>query len=254
MCPRHVCIAGLICLFGLPGLSARGDGPGGNLSGIVYDHRYRPLPGTHIFNLSNQRGATCGALGIFRIPAAGSDTLLITNVAYRDTLVEAKRIFEKGYILLQRAYHELPVVQIFPWGASYDDFRKAVLEMPAQRALGESLGLPRAKPGHVPYEMDTLLIRSSGFALTSPLSYLYLNFSRKARSARKVYWLEKDRLKHEAFNELTSRENLSAITGLEGGELTSFIAYLEEHMSCDIHCSELAVLSEIFTLYKAYSQ
>jgi len=253
MYTRRLLISGLCVLTGMTLLSAQESDPAGSLTGIVYNPHYQPLPGTHILNLSNHRGTTCGMLGIFRIPADPSDTLLITNVAFRDTLVSAGAIYAAGYILLRPQFHVLPVVHIFPWGSTYRDFKNAVLEMAPQQALGESLGLPRADPAHIPYDMDTVLIQSTGFALTSPVSYLYQNFSRKARSARKVYWLERNRELHEVFNAVTDRENIADITGLEGEELTRFMAYLDEHMTCDIHCPELTILSEIFSLFEDYS-
>jgi hypothetical protein len=148
--------------------------------------------------------------------------------------------------------YKLQEARIFEWGASYDDFQEAFIAMPMQQTLGASMGLPRQDPDKVPVEMDEKAIKSAGLLLTSPISFFYYNFNKHAKSARKVYWLEKNQDRHERFEALLSKENLSEITGLRGKELEYFQVFLSKRLVCDFRCSELDIYSEIYGLWEVY--
>jgi hypothetical protein len=146
----------------------------------------------------------------------------------------------------------LQEARVFEWGASYDDFREAFIDMPVQQTLGASMGLPRQDPEKVPLEMDEKAVKSAGLLLTSPLSFFYYNFNKHAKSARKVYWLKKNQDKQDQFETVVSEENLSDITGLYGLEVQDFQLFLSQRMVCGIHCSELEIYSEIYGLWNVF--
>jgi hypothetical protein len=171
---------------------------------------------------------------------------------YRDTLVSVDLFLRSGYITLRQAIYPLEEARIFEWGSTYGDFRSAIIEMPDQQTLGESMGLPRQDPDHIPYEMDEEVLKSTAFLFTSPVSYFYHKYNKNAKSSRKVYWLEKNREKHEAFNAMISQESISEITGLSGEPLMEFMSYLFQRMVCDFKCSEFQVYSEIHGHWKVY--
>jgi hypothetical protein len=224
------------------------------LVGIVYDESYHPLPASHVINMDSHQGEVTDSLGIFTIPVHSSDTLLIRNIAFQDTLMPAALISERPHILLKRRYYPLQEARIFEWGATYEDFREAIIEMPNQQTLGESMGLPRQDPDYIPQDMDPNVIKSPAFLIKSPISYFYQNFNKYAKSARKVYWLEKNREKQELFSKIISAENLSSITGLAGLELQEFQAFLYERMVCDFKCTELRIYTEIYALWEVYQE
>ena len=224
------------------------------LTGIVYDRSFYPVPASHVININTHQGDVTDSLGIFRLPVRHSDTLLIRNIAFQDTLVPVPLISEQKFILIKRKFYPLEEARIFEWGSTYGDFKEAIIEMPNQQTLGESMGLPRQNPDYIPYDMDEKALKSPAFLLTSPVSYFYHNFSKYARSARKVYWLEKNQAKHELFNELVSSENISSITSLTGFELQEFQAYLYPRMVCDFKCTEIQIYTEIYGLWKVYQE
>lgn len=223
-----------------------------HISGIVYDVLYIPVSATHVININTNKGDVTDSLGIFRLPVHRSDTLLIRNIAFRDTLVAVAELQMNRHIRLNRRRYELEEARIFEWGATYDDFREAFIGMPVQQTLGGSLGLPRQDPEKVPVEMDEKAVKSAGLLLTNPISFFYYNFNKHAKSARKVYWLKKNQEKQDQFEAIFTAENLSAITGLTGMELEDFQVFLSQRMVCDLHCSELEVLNEIHGLWKVY--
>jgi hypothetical protein len=224
------------------------------LSAVVYDDSFVPVPATHVINLSTHQGDVSDSLGIFTLPVRFSDTLLIRNIAFHDTLVPVMQIRINLVIRIKRRRYELQEARVFKWGATYGDFRAAIIEMPVQQTLGASMGLPQQDPDKVPMEMDEQAIKSAGLLLSSPISFFYYNFSKQAKSERKVYWLQKNQGKHDMFNAIVNAENISHITGLAGEKLQKFQAFLLRRMVCNFNCSELAIYKEIHGLWTVYQE
>jgi len=222
------------------------------LSAIVYDESYLPVSTTHVININTHEGDVTDSLGIFHLQVHAGDTLLIRNIVFRDTLLPVLEILANRHIRLKRRRYELPEARIYEWGSSYEDFQEAFLEMPVQQTLGASMGLPRQDPDKVPLEMDEKAVKSLGLLLTNPISFFYYNFSKHAKSARKVYWLEKNQGKQDQFEAVLSGENVTGITGLSGADLQNFQLFLAQRIVCDMNCSELEIYNEIYSLWTVY--
>ena len=225
-----------------------------NLSGLIYDELFIPVPATHVININTHQGDVSDTLGIFYLPVHPSDTLLIRNIAFRDTLVPVASIFLNRYIIIQRKLYPLKEARVFVWGSSYDDFKEAFIEMPIQQTLGASMGLQQQDPEYVPLEMDEKAVKSAGLLFTSPITFFYQNFNKQAKSARKVYWLKKNREKHEIFDGILNGESLAEITGLSGSKLLEFQSFLLERMVCNFNCTELAIYKEIHGLWTVFQE
>lgn len=223
-----------------------------DLSAIVYDEFYIPVTATHVVNLQTHQGDVTDTLGIFTLTVRPGDTLLVRNIAFRDTLIAVSDVQANRQINLQRMRYPLQEARVFEWGATYEDFQEAFLGMPMQQTLSQSLNLPRQDPEKVPVEMDEKAVKSAALLLTSPISYFYYNFNKHAKSARKLYWLEKNQENRDLFETITGRENLGEITGLEGQDLDAFQVFLLERMLCDINCTELDLYKEIYGLWELY--
>ena len=206
-----------------------------SLTGFVIDEYFYPVPATHVINLRSYQGDVTDSLGIFRLPVHSSDTLLISNIAFQDTLLPVSKLSDHRHIIVKRKYYTLQEARIFKWGSTYGDFREAIIDMSGRQTMGESMGLPRQDPDYIPYDMNEDVIKSVGFLITSPISYFYHNFSQHARSARKVYWLNKNQEKRKVFEEILRSENISSITGLTGIDLQEFLAFLNERLICNFN-------------------
>ncbi len=222
------------------------------LTAIVYDEGYHPVPASHIVNMNSHQGSVTDSLGIFRIPVHPTDTLLLRNIAYHDTLVSARLLLLTKHITVKRKYYPLPEAKVFEWGSTYGDFKDALIGMPNQKSLGESMGFPVQDPDYIPFEMNEAYLKSPLFLLKSPVSYFYYNFNKEAKSARKVYWLNKNLDKQKWFDEILSLESVSSITGLSGDDLQAFRSYLYQEIKCNINCSELQIYTEIYILRDIY--
>lgn len=254
MCTRSILLAGFLLIVSLHQVSAQVPDSVFQLSGIIYDDLFHPVPASHVINMNSHAGDVTDSLGIFRLPVHMSDTLLVRNIAFQDTLVPVIRIIEVKNIRIKRKFYPLQEARIFEWGSTYNDFMEAIIEMPNQQTLGESMGLPQQDPDYIPYDMNEEALKSTAFLVTSPVSYFYYKFSKKEKSARKVYWLEKNREKHELFDKIISPDNISGITGLTGTELQAFLAFLHERMACDFKCTELRIYIEIHGLWEVYQE
>lgn len=246
----------VICILGLSNLRLFGQTTDTliNFSAIVYDETFMPVPATHVINMNSHRGDVTDSLGIFRLPAHLTDTLLIRNIAFHDTLVAVTDMQQNRSVRMKRRLYELEEAKIFVWGSSYDDFQEAFLQMPMEQTLRASLELPSQDPDKVPVEMDEKAVKSAGLLLTSPISFFYYNFNKHAKSARKVYWLKRNQEEIDQFEAIVSSENLSDITGLTGAQLQEFQIFLSQRMVCDFNCTELAIYKEIHGLLKVYHE
>ncbi len=224
------------------------------VTGIVYNPAFQPLPASHVINLSTREGDITDSLGMFQLHAYPADTLLILNISYKDTMVTAARIRAQPQIRLQDRYYALEEARIFEWGSTYGDFKEAIVQMPNRQTLGESMGLPRQDPDYVPLEMDPKAVKSPAYLISSPLSFFYQNFNRQAKSARKVYWMEKNREEMEQFSRIIGKENIASITGLTGDRLLDFQSFLNNRMECDHRCTELELYTEIHALWELYRE
>lgn len=251
---RNIFLAGVLLIAFQHWLSAQESDSVFLLSAVIYDDLFHPVPATHVINMNTHAGDVTDSLGIFRLPVRPSDTMLIRNIAFQDTLVPVIQIIEVKYIQIRRKFYLLQEARIFEWGSSYDDFIEAITKMPNQQTLGESMGLPKQDPDYIPFDMNEEAIKSTAFLITSPVSYFYYNFSKREKSARKVYWLNKNREKYETFDAIMSLENIAAITELSGIELQKFLAFLYEKMVCDFKCSELQIYSEVHGLWDVYQE
>ncbi len=246
-------IFAVLLLFQM-GLLAQSEDTLQNLSGIIYDEAFIPVAATHVINMQTRQGDVSDTLGIFHLPVHESDTLLIRNIAFKDTLVAVSTISRNKFIVLRRRAYPLLEAKVFEWGSSYGDFTNAVIEMPVQQTLGASMGLPTQNPDYVPMEMDEKAVKSAGLLLTSPITFFYQNFNKKAKTARKVFWLEKNRQKHETFDRVINGESLSEITGLMGPKLLEFQSFILDRMVCNYNCTELAIYKEIYGLWTVFQE
>jgi hypothetical protein len=68
-------------------------------------------------------------------------------------------------------------------------------------------------------------VNSLGFALSSPLSALYYNFSRREKNIRKYHELENNKWIQIDIDKKYNRQIVSALTGLKDEKLTHFMAW-----------------------------
>jgi hypothetical protein len=254
MSDRKILLALLVSLLAQPFLNAQPADTVWNLNGIICDDLFVPVPATHVINIHTHQGDVSDSLGIFRLQVRDSDTLLILNIAFRDTLVAVASIPGNRHIVLLRKVYPLDEARVFVWGSSYDDFKEAFIEMPMQQSLGASLGLPRQDPGYVPLEMDEKAVKSAGLLLTSPITFFYQNFNKKQSQPGKSTGWRSTGNSMKGLKASSAAKTSQKLPGLYGPRLLAFQSFLLEKMVCDFHCSELEIYKEIYGLWTVFQE
>lgn len=219
------------------------------LSGIIYDEEFNPLISAHVINLSSKQIDITDSDGVFQIKIKSGDSILIKNISYRDTIIRIGNPVMIYTIKLKKEIYPINELRVFKWGSTYHDMKRAFLAMPSEVNLQDKLGLSKSDPDAIPFYLDEEKIKSPGFAVKSPVSFLYYNFNKFEKSRRRVYRLNETKSRREAFYLIVNRKRVAEITGLENTELKDFWIYLNEHISCDINCTEYEIITEIIELY-----
>jgi len=126
------------------------------------------------------------------------------------------QIRPRAYMLPEVIIHEL---------ATYEQFRKRFIEIKLKDDHYYVPGLPRIKPRDVPLLYDEDYIKHPLFAISSPISFFYYNFSRREKNKRLYYKLvAADQLKLLADRKM-NKAAIARITGIEEDDLDDFIEY-----------------------------
>lgn len=221
-------------------------------TGIVYDMQRNPVPYTHVIARGTGQGDVTDSLGIFTIYIREKDQLSFYNLAFQDTTVWVENGTKDFSIRLKNRIYALRGARAFPWGSSYGEFMEEVDRLGAPRSIGADMGLPLQDPDVVPFDEDIQKLKSPLFMISSPVSYLYYNFSRREKNRRKSLEMDKVQPEIERFNAIVSRKNIAGITSLEGEALDAFLLYMNQRLDCDHRCSEVEVLTEVMAIWKNY--
>ncbi|MDF1572640.1 MAG: hypothetical protein P1P82_13605 [Bacteroidales bacterium] len=123
-----------------------------------------------------------------------------------------------------------------------------------QETVGEKLGLQQQDPGVIPFDMDEEKLKSTGFLINSPVSFIYYNLSKKEKGARRAFRLQRDQEMIDRFNRVLGPTNLQQVTGLKDQALEDFMIFLNRELSCDYHCSELQLTRELLSIWEKYKE
>lgn len=223
-------------------------------TGVVYDEYFRPLPYTHVIARGTGQGDVTDSLGIFTLYVRNMDRLSFYNITTYDTTVVIQKDMEAFHINLRQKRYALSEVRAFSWGSTYGEFLEEYNRQGVPESRGEALELPRQDADIIPFDMDEKRLKSAGFLISSPVSFLYYNLSKREKSARKAFQLEQDKELIDLYESILSRENLGYITGLKEEALEDFIIYLNDHMQCTYKCPELQLLTEIHDIWNRYKE
>lgn len=197
--------------------------------GIFQDPLLRKnIAHVHVINKNNATGTISDTSGYFIIRARAGDTLFVSAIGYDFELLPVdSTAWASGdtvaITLVPRAY-TLPEVVIYELD-TYEKFRKRFTEIRLEPEGFHIPGIPDIKPREVPRLLDPDYLKSAGFAVNSPVSFLYYNLSKREKNRRLYYeLLQKQRLREMAEAKF-GQEEFSAITGLQGDDLEDFIEF-----------------------------
>jgi hypothetical protein len=224
------------------------------LNGRVYDkYNKRNVSYAHIINRAKASGTISDSTGVFTIPAETGDTLFISAMGYQFDLVHVDSVTSDTSFVLNlvpRAYM-LPEVVIYELN-TYEKFKKRFVEVEVEDDRYHIPGLPHFRPMGIPSLRDTNYIRNPLFALRSPISFLYYNFSRKEKNRRKYYQLlEEDELKRQARIKYPD-ELIMEVTDLEPEEIEDFLFFCDFNPRFILSLNDYEIINLIKEKYRQY--
>ncbi|MCP4459388.1 MAG: carboxypeptidase-like regulatory domain-containing protein [Cytophagales bacterium] len=198
------------------------------ITGRVVDQVEKEIPSVHIRNLTIGKITVSNESGNFKMPANEGDTLRLTSVGFEELIaIVSYDWFERATELVMIEgtieLEELTISSI----PSIEEFKERVLQYkPVDSTQFWYFGVD--KPVLTGDKMVvTNKYKSPLFAIFHPASFMYYNFSKQEKEKRKIYSITKTQpVRDRAYNKFT-RDWVREETGLEGDQLTSFIAFCD---------------------------
>jgi len=228
-----------------------------NYSSSVFDGiTFIPISGANIYNLNTKRYTFTDDNGNFTIAASVNDTLIISKSIYRQIIVVISKknldIFNEDYYLYYKAIllKEVKVISLNP---NYEQFKRELVQMKLPDIYKNLDGIEITEQDKINAEYSTKgpnLLRNTAFS--SPITYLYNSFSKKA----KMKQLYSEMLQYEEEIEKVptkyNREIVSEITGLKGDTLMEFMLFCRFSYYDIIRWSEQEIVNTIKNKYFEY--
>ena len=220
---RHFALVLLLCCGTLSGFSQERVVIKGRVMDFV---TYQPLENSCVHNISTGTMAFSNKNGDFAILAKNTDTLIVTQVGYdmeclvlNDSLAATKdRI---SVLLVIRAFmlRNVTIYAMKPYPLFIKDITK---EIPSKKVDIPGIEIPPEERANYDINNGNLLRNTP---LSSPISYLYDRFSRKAKMDRKYAELMQNQGETLRLIKKYNPEIVQRLTKLEDNLLEDFMVY-----------------------------
>jgi hypothetical protein len=209
-----------------------------NVTGTVYDKESgRPLPYAFVIIQRTQNGVFCDQRGKFSMQVQPTDSLLFSLTGYQFTKVLLGDSVRKAEYNLNVSLILKPV-------------KLRTFEVKAPKTFDQILAdLDKAEKSKVHHTT------SVGNAIESPITFLYMQFSREGKSIRKISELRAEDAKQALIKELFTRYMLAYIIDLDEKDMDDFIAFSGLTNSFNLFDTEYELVVYVknrFVDYKRY--
>ena len=228
-----------------------------NYSSSVFDGvTFIPIQGANVYNLNSKQYTFTDNNGNFTIFVDINDTLIISKSIYRQivTVISRKNleIINDEYYLFYKAIL-LKEVKVMSLNPNYEQFKKDLAQMKLPDIYNKMEGIELSEEDKMNAEYSTKgpnLLRNT--ALSSPITYLYNSFSKKA----KMKQLYSEMLQYEEEIDKVpakyNREIVTEITGLKGDNLMEFMVFCKFSYYDIIRWSQQEIVNAIKYKYSEY--
>ena len=198
----------ILLFFSLRSLAQVDQAPRVSITGVVYDAENKALiSNLMIINKTTQQGFFAGATGNFNVTASKNDTIIIAasgyqnkKICFRDSALKADYFIR---IYVERIIVQLKEVKIIA-SRDLDDIQRDI----------EKLG----------YKKSDYMV-SGVDAASSPITFLYEQFSKRERSRRHIAELRNEDRKRDLLKELLTKYVANEVINLSDDEFDNFIDY-----------------------------
>ena len=218
------------------------------IRGVIKDSTQNPVSYAHIFSKTRNEGWVSDYYGTFRAYVLPGDTLIITSVSFNNSMVIIPQDINKSdylaEIIMQNDIVDLDEVIVRPWPATMEQLKKEFMEVEIEDPLANlKLYLPS------PEEMKNLAYPSGGIRVQGPVSALYNQFSKEAKSKR-IY---AELMLKEKAGKRYNKEVVSIITGLKGeDEIKKFMEFCALQIRFILESTDYELYVAVLGCYKDY--
>lgn len=228
-----------------------------NYSSSVYDGvTFIPLQGANIYNINSKQYTFSDNNGNFTISAQVNDTLIISKSIYRQiiTVISKKNldIINEEYYLFYKAIL-LKEVKVMSLNPNYEQFKRELAQMKLPEIYNKLAGIEISEEDKINAEYSTKgpnLLRNT--ALSSPITYLYNSFSKKAKMKQLYSEMVQYEEEIDKVPAKYNREIVTEITGLKGENLMEFMVFCRFSYYDIIRWSQQDIIKAIKNKYTEY--
>jgi hypothetical protein len=205
-----------------------------SLVGNIFDGvTFFPIEGANIYNFSSKKYSFSNKEGIFEIFVFKGDTLIFSKPVYKqEFLVITQEMIQNNQCNISLFYKAIVLkeVNVFTLPPTYEAFKKEFVNTNLSDFLKKFKGTSISEQERITYNSRSgglldLIPGKVGQAVTSPITFFYDTFSKKAKMNR----LYKEMVeKQEEVDNLPlkyNRELVTSLTGLEGEDLLDFMTF-----------------------------
>jgi hypothetical protein len=196
--------------------------------GEVIDQKGALLVGAHVRNVTIDKITVTNVDGAFLLPAQPGDTLVISNVGFAQLRHTIAIEDFAGMLTLSMktsttSLNEVTILSL----PTLKRFKEMVMEEKVKdSAEFWYFGVDKPKPRS--YKMESGQVHKKFlYAVLQPTNFLYYNLSKSEKEKRKFYQIQNQQDIKKNAEQKFSREWVAEQTGLEGDELTNFIAFCD---------------------------
>jgi hypothetical protein len=184
------------------------------------------LPGVHVINLGDSAATISDLQGIFRIPVQIGDSIAYSSIGFTERvylITDSLLGVNPFYVGMAPQVYQLGEVTVNPLG-SKAQFRKEFMDLNLADDKLEIDGLINNVERDFPVWEDAEEIKKLKYAL-NPISYLYYNFNKRAKSRQEYRRLVSTDHKRDEARAKFDTLAVSKYTGLKGDSLFLFMNF-----------------------------
>jgi hypothetical protein len=234
--------------------SAQDDITFSRISGVVTECKKNvPLSYVHVINETSKLACLADLNGNFTIYAKSGDILKFSYIGFKPAFIDMKieELNNFQSICLSSDTILLKEVVVLPY-SNYNEFKQRFMALKVESKEYAIPGVTLKERTTLHNFDDEKYVKSLGFALSSPISALYYNFSRHQKNIRKYYQFENEKWQQYAIDQKYNREIVGNLTGLKDDKLTVFMAWCNFSKDYLIIASEYDIALKIKEKYILY--
>jgi hypothetical protein len=218
------------------------------VSGIVKDSLNNPVPYARIQVKNGSDSIISDYYGTFHIPVIAGDTISVSAPSFNHYyIVIPKEVKGQEYITEVIMKQELAGWRDLvksPWPATYEEFKAEFMKIEIVDPLANlDLHLPS------PEELRNYAYPQGGIVIQGPISFLYDQFSKEARS-KKLY---AELVVKEKAGKRYNKELVAKITGLKNDDqIKKFMEFCSLQIRFILESTDYELYAAILDCYKDY--